>query len=86
MYTVIVDCTNFVLEHGMHVLDADNNTISLMHLPTTEIVRYIAEEPKITKVKLTGITEFCNGIKEDIENSLKLEYSNNERQIEIEVL
>ena len=85
MRTLIADCSNFVLEHLVYVVDDNTgNNVAIMHLPTSEIVNYAMNDTKVHLVKLFGIKEFCNGIKEDIEKQLSLDYSN--RKIEIEVL
>ena len=85
MHTLIADCSSFVLEHLVYIVnDNTGENIAIMHLPTSEIVNYIVSDTNIHLVKLFGITEFCNGIKEDIEKQLSLEYSN--RKVEIEVL
>ena len=86
MYTLIIDCSGFALEHGVHIVDAGGNTVGLMHLPTTEIASFIAREKNVSSVKLAGPTEFCHGIKEDIEKHVALEYANNVRKLEIEVI
>lgn len=85
MHTLIADCSSFVLEHLVYIVDdSTGENVAIMHLPTSEIVSYVASDTNIHLVKLFGIKEFCNGIKEDIENQLSLNYSN--RKVEIEVL
>lgn len=85
MHTLIADCSSFVLEHLVYIVDdSTGENVAIMHLPTSEIVSYVANDTNIHLVKLFGIKEFCNGIKEDIENQLSLNYSN--RKVEIEVL
>lgn len=86
MYTLIIDCSNFALEHGIHIVDPDGKTMGLMHLPSTELAGFIARDSRIDNVKLSGNVEYCLGIKEQIENKLALEYANNQRKVEIEVL
>lgn len=86
MYTLIIDCSNFALEHGIHIIDPNGKTAGLMHLPTTELTDFIMSDSRIQGVKLFGATEYCNGIKEQIENKLALEYANKARKIEIEVI
>ena len=86
MYTLIVDCSNFALEHGIHIVDPTGETVGIMHLPTSELSNFIANDSRITSVKLAGITEYCNGIKEEIENKMATEYAKNIRKVEIEVI
>ena len=84
MYTIIVDCSsNFALEHGIHYFDTDNNLIKVTHLPTTEVAALVMSDNNITNVKLSGDTDFCLGIKEEIESKLALEYANREIKIEV---
>ena len=85
MRTLIADCSNFILEHLVYIVDdSTGENVAIMHLPTSEIVSYVTSDTNIHLVKLFGIKDFCNGIKEDIEKQLSLEYSN--RKVEIEVL
>jgi hypothetical protein len=86
MYTLIIDCSNFALEHGVHIVGPDGKTAGLMHLPTTDLASFILNDSRISGVKLFGPSEYCYGIKEQIEIKLALEYANNMRKIEIEVM
>ena len=86
MYTLIIDCSGFALEHGIHIIDAMGKTAGLMHLPTSEIADFVKRDSRITQVKLSGPTEYCNGIKEEIEKTIALEYANNTRKIIVEVI
>ena len=86
MYTLIIDCSGFVLEHSVHILDPNGNIVGLMHLPSAEIANFVAKDNRISNIKLSGVTEYCNGIKEEIEKQLALEYANDKRNVEIEVI
>lgn len=86
MYTLIIDCLGFVLEHTVHILDPNGGIVGLMHLPSAEIANFVARDTRISSVKLSGATEYCNGLKEEIENQIALEYANNKRNLEIEVI
>lgn len=86
MYTLIIDCSGFVLEHSVHILDPNGNIVGLMHLPSAEIANFVAKDNRISNIKLSGVTEYCNGIKEEIEKQLALEYANGKRNVEIEVI
>ena len=57
-----------------------------MHLPSAEIANFIAKDNRISNIKLSGAIEYCNGIKEEIEKQLALEYANGKRNVEIEVI
>lgn len=86
MYTLIAECSNFILEHSIHIVDSNNNIVAVMHMPVAELANFVAHDSRISAVKLTGIAEYCYAIKEEIENQLALEYANNQRQVEIEVI
>jgi hypothetical protein len=84
MYTLIADCSNFTLEHGICIADAAGEIVAVTHLPLDEIAKYAAADSRIDSIKLSGPTEYCMGIKEEIENKLALEYA--DRNINVEVL
>lgn len=84
MYTLTIDCTGFPLEYAVYVTNGDNNVIALTKLQMEEIAAYINNDTKIHKVQLSGPTDYCLGIKADIENTLINEYS--KTNIEIEVI
>ena len=86
MYTLIIDCSGFVLEHSVHILDPNGNIVGLMHLPSAEIANFVAKDNRISNIKLSGPIEYCNGIKVEIEKQLALEYANGKRNVEIEVI
>ena len=86
MYTLIIDCSGFVLEHSVHILDPNGDIVGLMHLPSSEIAGFVARDTRITNVKLSGAIEYCNGIKDEIERQIALEYADNKRKLEIEVI
>lgn len=86
MYTLIIDCSGFVLEHSVHMLDPNGGIVGLMHLPSAEIANFVAKDNRISNIKLSGAIEYCNGIKEEIEKQLALEYANGKRNVEIEVI
>ena len=86
MYTLIAECSGFILEHGVHIVDGNGNTVALMHLPISELADLITRDTRISSVKLVGAAEYCYGIKEEIEKQVALEYANNKRNLEIEVI
>lgn len=83
MYYLIVDCNGFPLEHSVYLVDEGGQTQSIAQLPTSEIAGY-ANSSGVSKIYLQGIEKYCFGLSEEISKQLKLEYSNN--NIEIEVL
>ena len=87
MYTLIIDCSNFALEHSAHAVNGSGDLVAVMHIKTEDIGKFIAEDDRITEVKLSGNPEYCLGIKEDIENKVALEYANNkDRKVIVEVI
>ena len=84
MYTLIVDCNGFVNEHAAYIIEG-GKTVGLMHLPASEIATFIQNDRRITEVKLSGMTAYCLGLKEEIENKVANEYSN-DRILKVEVI
>ena len=82
MYTLIVDCNGFVLEHSVYVVDEDGQAQSVAQLPTSEIAGY-AVANSVSKIYLNGPTEYCFGIGDEIGAQLMTEYSNNNIEIEV---
>ena len=84
MFTLIVDCSGFPLEHHAYVTDGSDKVIGIAQLPTSEIAPYINNDRRISKVVLSGPMEYCLGLKDDITENLSQEYSI--RNVEIEVI
>ena len=84
MFTLIVDCNGFPLEHHAYITDGDGKIIGLAQLPVDEIAPYVNNDRRISKVVLSGPTEYCLGLKDDISENLSQEYSI--RNVEIEVI
>ena len=82
MYTLIVNCNGFALEHGIYIIDEGGRTQAIAQLPTTEIAGY-AIQSQVKKICLQGPTEYCLGIGESIGRQLVTEYSNNNIEIEV---
>lgn len=82
MYTLIVDCNGFVLEHSVCVVDEGGQAQSIAHLPTSEIAGY-AVASGVDKIYLNGPVEYCLGIGDEIGAQLITEYSNNNIEIEV---
>ena len=83
MYYIIVDCSGFPLEHCVYLVDEGGQTQSMVHLPTSEIAAYAANQ-KADTIYLQGPTSYCIGISEAIETQLNLDYSS--KKIKVEVL
>ena len=83
MLTLMVDCNAFLLEHSTYILDPRGEIVALAHLPTAEIASYANSDSRISEIKLQGMSEYCYGIKEEIEKQLALEYSNNKIKVEV---
>ena len=82
MYTMIVSCSGFALEHAVYVVDEGGQTQTIAQLPTTEIAGF-AVQSQVKKIYLQGSTEYCFGIGESIGRQLVTEYSNNDIEIEV---
>ena len=83
MYTLIVNCNGFVLEHSVCVIDENGQTQNIAQLPTAEIAGY-AIANNVNKICLNGgPTEYCFGISNEIGAQLMTEYSNNNIEIEV---
>ena len=85
MYTLIVDCNGFILEHCAYIIDVCGKTVGFMHLPASEIATFVINDKRINEVKLSGGIEYCTGLKEEIENKIATEYGN-DRKIKVEVM
>lgn len=85
MSLLIIDYSNFALEHGVYKInEVSGTTIEQLQLPTSEIISYIQGNKDINKIKINAPKEYGIKIKEDIITSLGTEYAR--RQIEIEVI
>lgn len=82
MYTLIVNCSGFALEHSIYMVDEDGQAQAIAQLPTTEIAGF-AVQSQVKKICLQGPTEYCFGIGESIGRQLVTEYSNNNIEIEV---
>ena len=83
MCIMLIDCTGFVLEHSVVVQDEGVRGFKeIAQLPTSELANF-AITRNVDKIILTGISEYCFGIKEEIHNQLVTEYANNDIEIEV---
>lgn len=83
MYTLIVDCSGFPLEHSVYLVDEGGQTQSIAQLPTAEIAGYAVNQ-NVDTIYLQGSAGYCAGISEAIETQLNLDYSS--KKIKVEVL
>ena len=83
MFTLMVDCSGFPLEHTTYVVGINGELIATAYLPAAEIAGYASSDSRITEIKLQGMADYCYGIKEEIEKQLALEYSNNKIKVEV---
>lgn len=85
MPLLIIDYSNFTLEHSIYKVNEDTGeVIEQIQLPNSEIISYIIKEKDIRKIKINAPEEYGKKIKEDIKASLMTEYAS--RNIEIEVI
>ena len=84
MCTLIIDCSGFPLEHSGYVMNESAEVVQRVQLLASEIAGFAAQTGDIKKIALSGPTDYCLGIKEEISKQLALEYAFED--IEIEVL
>jgi hypothetical protein len=84
MRALIIDCGNFSLGHTGMVVGPNNQIVEKIQFEKTEDALNYAIGSNIDTIKLFGNTEFCLGIKEQIQNQLAIEYAN-QNNITIEV-
>lgn len=83
MYTLIIDCSTFQLIPSTYLVNEDTGEIvSIEHITIDNIPSFAAMED-VDKIKLSGPTEYCIGLKEKLENKLALEYATNKIEIEV---
>ena len=57
--------------------------VDLKHLTLDNISEFAASDIRIDSIKLSGPTEYCEGLKENIERQLATEYANNNITVEV---
>ena len=83
MYSLIVDCSTFQLIPGTYLVNEDTSeVVSIEHIAVDNLPAFAAAEG-VNKIKLSGPTEYCLGLKEKLENKLALEYAVNNIEIEV---
>ena len=83
MRTLIVNCSGFALEHNIVLQDEGVRGFEeIAQLPTAEIAGY-ATHKNVDKIILSGITDYCFGLKDEISTQLMTEYANNNIEIEV---
>lgn len=83
MYSLIIDCTAFLLHLAVYALDADGEVYQKNYMSAEDIPAFAAVNKDIKNIKLTGPTEYCVGLKEQLETKLALEYAINDIEIEV---
>ena len=83
MRTLIIDCSGFSLDHTGFVVDENLQVQERVQLTTSDIAAYASQANGVKKIKLSGPTEYCLGIKEEISKQLALEYAINDIEIEV---
>lgn len=83
MYSLIVDCyMDFPLKHKAFILDNQFQIISTKEIFSSDILNY-AINNNVDNIKLSGHSEYCDGLKEQLEFQLTTQYSNNNIKIEV---
>ena len=83
MYTLIVDCSSIGIIPSVYVIDPTGQIVDLKHLTLDNISKFAASDIHINSIKLSGPEEYCEGIKENIEKQLAIEYANNNITVEV---
>ena len=83
MYTLIVDCSSIGIIPSAYVIDSTGQIVDLKHLTLDNIPKFAASDVRIDSIKLSGPEEYCEGIKENIEKQLAIEYANNNITVEV---
>ena len=83
MYSLIVDCSSFGTIPSVYITDPTGQIVDLKHLTLDNILEFAASDIRIDSIKLSGPTEYCEGLKENIERQLATEYANNNITVEV---
>lgn len=83
MYSLIVDCTAFLLHLAVYALNADGEVYQKEYMSAEDLPAFAAANKDIKNIKLSGPSEYCMGLKETLENKLALEYANHNIEIEV---
>ena len=83
MRTLIIGCGGFSLKFSAYTINEMGELISVEHVNSEDLGKYIGGRYDIDKVLLQGPTDYCLGIKDKIENSMALHYANRKIQIEV---
>ena len=84
MRTLIIGCSGFTLKYSAYIIDSNSQEVKgIEHIMPEDIANYIGARNDIDEVKLQGPTDYCLGIKEQIEKGLVLEYANKNIKIEV---
>ena len=83
MHSLIIDCTGFLLKLAVYAMNADGEVYQRAYMQAEDIAGYAATNRDIKNIKLTGPTDYCLGLKDDIRARLALEYSINDIEIEV---
>lgn len=80
----MVDCNAFDLKHTVYVVDEQSNfkLNTAASIPVGQIAEYAAASA-VDCIKIQGITEYNEGIKEQIEKDLALKYANKNIKVEV---
>ena len=83
MYSLIIDCSSFGTIPSVYVTNPTGQIVDLKHLTLDNISEFAASDIRIDSIKLSGPTEYCEGLKENIERQLATEYANNNITVEV---
>lgn len=83
MHTLIVDCIGFLLKFAVYAVNADGEVYQKAYMSPEDIAKYASANRDIKSIKLTGPTEYCMGLQEELKTQLALEHANNDIEIEV---
>lgn len=83
MHSLIIDCSAFLLHLAVYAINADGEVYQRDYMSAEDIPGYASVNRDIKTIKLAGPTEYCMGLKEELESKLALEYAINDIEIEV---
>lgn len=83
MHSLIIDCTGFLLKFAVYAINGDGDVYERSYMTTEEVAGYAVANPDIKSIKITGPTDYCFSLKDDIRSRLALGYSVNDIEIEV---
>lgn len=84
MRALIIDYSNFTLEHDVFVVDTNTGEVlQKLTLPMQEICDFIKSDPEVEKVQIHALPEFGQKMEKEIKKDLALSYRTNNIEFEV---